>query len=205
MGRHSTEAMVKLTVRVPRGQQGFWDIIRELRTFTISDIDGRCNTHRQTIRDFVKRLEKGEFIRAVGNVEHDAVQYELVKDQPEAPRLRRDGSPARDMGRGQDQMWRAIKMLGEFTARDIAIHATTDDVQVRLNAAASYLKHLHRAGYLKVTQAGKPGHKPGSGHMATYRLIPGMNTGPMAPQVMRTEWVWDQNRNQAMGPEGGER
>lgn len=197
--------MVKLTIRVPRGNQGFWEIIRELRTFTITDIDGRCNTHRQTIRDFVKRLEKGGYVRAVGNVEHDAIQYELVKDQPEAPRLRRDGTDAQDMGRGQDQMWRAIKMLGEFTARDIAIHASTDQVKVRLNSAQSYLKHLHRAGYLMVSRPAKPGHKPGTGEMAAYRLIPNMNTGPMAPQVQRTEWVFDPNRRQVMGPEGGER
>lgn len=205
MGRHSSDTMAKLTVKVPRGHQGFWDIIRELRTFTVKDVDGRSNTHCQSVRDYIVRLEKAGYVRRLGNVEGELITYELVTDQPEAPRLRRDGSPARDMGRGQDQMWRAIKMLGEFTARDVSIHGSTDQVRVRLNSAQSYLKHLQRAGYLMIVRPGKPGHKPGTGEMAIYRLIPSMNTGPMAPQVQRTEWVWDPNRQKVMGPEGGER
>lgn len=202
MGRYSSDALANLTLRVPRGNQGYWEIMRDLRVFTISDIDQRCDTHQTSVRDFVKRLERGGYLRAIGNIPTDAIQYELVTDQPEAPRLRRDGSSAQDMGRGQDQMWRAIKMLGDFSARDIAIHASTDQVTVRLNSAQSYLKYLHRAGYLAVVHPGKPGGKPGTGEMARYRLIPSMNTGPMAPQVQRTAWVWDPNRQHVMGPEG---
>ena len=203
MGRHSSYEMARLTVRVPRGHQGFWEIIRDLKTFRVSDVDQRSNVHKATVRDFIKRLLKGGYIEAVAEDDDGTVHYRLVKDQAEAPRLRRDGSPAADVGLGQDHMWRAMKMLGSFTARDLAIHASTDDVQVRLNTAASYIKHLHRAGYLAIQQAAKPGHRPGAGTVAVYRLIPTMISGPLAPQVMRSEWVWDPNTKQVRGPEAG--
>lgn len=199
MGRHRSDLLVQLTARVPRGNQAFWDLMRQLRRFTITDLDLRSNIDRGTVGDFVRRLARGGYIEHVETTEAGAKVYELRRDQPEAPRLKRDGSPAVDVGRGQEQMWRAMKMLGTFSVDDIAVHATTDDCRVTFETAKSYLKHLHRAGYLAVVRPGRAGRMA---RRAVYRLIPSMNTGPLAPQIQRTDWVWDPNRKQVMGPEG---
>lgn len=201
MGGRPIHDMARLTVRVPRGHQGFWDIIRHLKKFQINDIDLRSNVRKETIRDFVQRLVKAGYVEETGWDEKGTITYRLIRDQAEAPKLRRDGSEASDTGLGQDHMWRAMKMLGSFTARDVSLHASTDKVQVRLNSATSYIKHLHRAGYLVQLEKGKPGYKPGTGSPAVYRLVPHMITGPLAPAVTRTDWVWDRNLRKVMGPE----
>jgi len=206
MGRHAADIMVQLTARVPRGQQGFWEIIRDLHRskgrWTLQQVDERSNVARDTVNDFVQRLLKGGYIANSGHIGKSAA-FRLVKDQPDAPRLRRDGTPAGETGLGQEQMWRAMKMLQRFDARNISIHASTDEVPVSLIATRDYIKHLARAGYLALVAPAKNGHKPGTGALATYRLLPNMNTGPLAPQVQQTKWVWDPNRRVVMGPESG--
>jgi predicted metal-dependent enzyme (double-stranded beta helix superfamily) len=39
-------------------------------------------------------------------------------------------------------MWRAMKMLGRFTYRDLAVHASTDEVEVKPATAKTYIRHL---------------------------------------------------------------
>lgn len=200
MGRIASDVLAKLTVRVPRGQQAYWEIIRELRTFTISEIDARCFVHRDTIGDYVRRLVKAGFLVVEGN-RGDAVVYRLEIDQPNAPRVRRDGTLAAEPGIGQDRMWRSMKMLKTFTAEELASSASIEDETVTVGTAKEYIKHLQRAGYLAVVIAATPGYRPGTGNPARYRLRPDMITGPLAPQIQRTDWVWDPNRKAVMGPE----
>jgi hypothetical protein len=203
MGRHASDVMAVLTVRVPRGHQGFWEIIRELhrkrKTWTLRDVDGESNTTKKTVHDFIQRLARGGFIQKVG-LRDGSPLYKLVKDQPAAPRLKRDGSPAAEQGRGQDQMWRSMKMLRTFDLRELSLHASTEEVPVSQIAAKHYIKHLKAAGYLTVVLPGRAGRQA---RLTVYRLIPFMNTGPLAPQIQRTDFVWDPNRLEVMAPESG--
>lgn len=200
MGRHAADALARLNVRVPRGNQAYWEIIRALRTFTISDIEKRCNVDRRIVGDYVRRLAKAGAIVTEGE-SGDAIIYRLVVDQPDAPAVRRDGSLTTPPGLGQEQMWRTMKMLKTFDAAELSASASTDTVGVSVDTAKNYITHLLRAGYLVVVVPGKPGYKPGTGNSARYRLRPDMITGPLAPQIQRTDWVWDPNRKQVMGPE----
>ncbi len=200
MGRQSADALAQINVRVPRGNQAYWEIIRELRTFTITDIEQRCNVLRNTIGDYVRRLARAGVIVAEGKRDKTII-YRLVTDQPDAPAVRRDGSLTMPQGLGQEQMWRTMKMLKTFDAAELAASASTDTVGVSLETAKTYVSHLLRAGYLIVVVPAKPGYKPGTGNPARYRLRPDMITGPLAPQIQRTDWVWDPNRKQVMGPE----
>ncbi|MBK8157954.1 MAG: hypothetical protein IPK59_03910 [Rhodospirillaceae bacterium] len=204
MARHAADVMVQITARVPRGNQGFWEIIRDLhrkkKRWTVLDVDGHSNVALGTVNDFVQRLLKGGYIVRDGAFGKSAA-FRLVKDQPDAPYLRRDGTAARELGLCQDQMWRAMKMLARFDARDLALYASTEDVPVKQLTAKSYIARLYRAGYLIMVTEGKPGHRPGTGTLATYRLLPAMNTGPLAPQIQQTDWVWDPNKRLVMGPE----
>lgn len=203
MGRHSCETMARLTIRVPRGNQAYWDIMRELREFTISDIANRCSAAvaRATIGGYIRSLTRGGYLDAI-DTKDTAMLYRLVIDQPNAPRVRRDGSAAGEPGLGQDRMWRSMKMLHDFDAPELAAASSLDDVTVKLESAKDYIANLYRAGYLAVVSDAKPGHRPGTGIQARYRLRPDRKTGPLAPQVQRTQWVWDPNLKRVMGQEG---
>lgn len=201
MGRHTADALVRLNVRVPRGQQAYWDIIRDMRTgITITAIERQCNVDRRVIGDYVRRLAKGGILEPIG-LQGDAIVYRLTMDQADAPCVRRDGTLAVKPGRGQDRMWRTMKMLRDFTVAELSTAATLPDELVTVATAADYVKHLARAGYLATVRDARPGYKPGTGIPARYRLRPEMNTGPLAPQIQRTDWVFDPNRKQAIGPE----
>jgi len=204
MARYPADVWARITVHVPRGQQGIWESLRARKRCTIADIHGEVSSDRASIRDYVKRLERAGYIAAVATAGNAKV-YELRRDQPEAPRLKRDGSPAKETGRGNDQMWRAMKMLGSFTHAELAVHASTEEVKVTPATARAYCEKLRRAGYLVIVRPAKNGHKRGTGQKAVYRLRPGRNTGPLAPQIQRTKYVFDPNTQEVVGlDEGGE-
>ncbi|WP_341992288.1 hypothetical protein [Azorhizobium sp. AG788] len=199
MGRRPSPDHHALTVAVPRGHDGYWAIIRDLDTqgpWTPADVVDQSNADPGSIHDYVRRLAKAGICRQVA--ERPGVfkakpipVYQLCERPLQAPRLRRDGS--RCPPTGQEQMWRALRNLGTVTYIELAHAASTDEVSVDPVAARAYLKVLGKAGYLVVAQASKPGKA------AVWRLKPGMNTGPLPPLVMRTKFIWDQNRKAVMG------
>ncbi len=193
MARQPAHIVARLSVRMPYGQEGIWKVIRELRAFTAGDIAARVAADPATIRGYLRRLHLAGLIRRA-----DCGGYTLESDQPAAPRLRADGSPAAETGCGQDHMWRAMKMLDSFDAVDLAQVSSTDTVLVTAAAAASYIGHLYRAGYLTLLCPAVPGS--GRGRKAVYSLDRRMNTGPQAPQVQRTDWIWDPNTRRAHAP-----
>lgn len=202
MARIPVDVMAKITVRVPRGQQGYWEIIRDLArrqdTFTLREVDMASNTRKDTVRDYLMRLVRGGYVAVMDETTITGAKlYRLHRDAgPIAPSLSRDGSES-TQGLGQDYMWRAIKMLGEFTARDLAFAARTEAVSVSVETAKKYIARLHQYGYLACLGEG-------SGTRAsTWRLIPSMNTGPLAPKVQRTKIVFDPNLKKVMEPKGG--
>jgi hypothetical protein len=199
-----------LTVPVPSSYQGFWDIIRQVgrggKPWSLMDVLDltRGGARSATLRDYVKKLLRAGFVAALDQAGRpQQTLYRLVKDQPEAPSLNYDGSPAKEVGLGRAQMWRAMKMIQTFDSRSLALYATTEDCKVTTEAAHQYISALKRAGYLVEISAAQRGGSARMRKRATFRLIPTMNTGPLAPQVSRTYWVWDQNRHQVMGPEAG--
>ena len=189
------------------GRQAIWQAIREARRFTLNGLWHATKLERATVRTYLLSLEKSGHVVRVGeqetarrafrstgrNPNREAV-YELVKDAGiEAPRVRRDGSVC-TQGAAREQMWRSMKMLGRFTYQDLAIHASTDEVRVKPATAKTYVRHLLRTGYLAVIIPAVPGQRP-----AVYRLC--RNSGPLAPMIQRTDWVWDPNLRRVMGQE----
>ncbi|GEO82298.1 hypothetical protein ROR02_24290 [Pararhodospirillum oryzae] len=191
--------MARLSVRVPRGRQGIWETLRALTAGGASAslpeiLDGSAEAHKSTIRTYLRCLEAAGI---VAREEGDGVRYRLLRDPgPEAPRLRRDGSPAQH-SLGTEQMWRVLRMASALDARELAVTASTEEHPVALDTARAYLRALDRAGYLAVVEPGRPGHKVGTGHLTVYRLI--NNTGPLPPQIQRIKAVWDQNLRAHVG------
>ncbi len=89
-------------------------------------------------------------------------------------------------GTGTENMWRSMRMMGQFTPLDIAVHSTTDTVSVTEATARGYCSMLLKAGYLGVVRKAVPGKWP-----ATYRFV--RDTGPLPPQIQRVKQVFDPN------------
>jgi hypothetical protein len=134
----------------------------------------------EIIRAYLKALEAAGIVERIGDPgEH---RYRLLRDEGvEAPRVRPDGRRVA-MGQGREAMWRTMRILTRpWTARELAIHASTEAHPVALQEAQDYAQRLCRAGYLQRTAP------------QTYRLIPARYTGPKPPQVKRTKQIWDPN------------
>lgn len=191
------------------GRQGVWEAIRALGEFSVADLERYTRTPQATIRTYVMGLERAGYIERIGQDastsryaranQYQGLRYRLVRDVGiEAPRVTRDGKPV-TQGHAREQMWRTAKIIGEFDARDLAIHASTEEQPVQIEDARSYTRYLEKAGYLAVIHPGGPGR------YVRYRFVPSRNTGPEAPQVQRVKRVWDPNVEQVVWPRDGGR
>jgi hypothetical protein len=174
-------------------RQLIWDAIRTLhanqRTITMARLDLLLpKMPASRITDYLRGLTAAGYIerndpqKKSGKV----VEYRLARDIGfEAPRVRRDGSEPPVPGR--EQLWRTMKIIGEFTAADLASAAATPTCTIAEATAHEYCKFLARADYLAITR------EPSSALPTRYRLAAGRWTGPMAPQIRRTKELYDPN------------
>lgn len=197
---------LKITVdgkhRPLRGIDHYWSVMmdHEMRgmTFTVPDIKAFSkDAHRDDISDFVRRLEKAGFVERVGLKEGSrTVIFRVVERQTATPKVRRDGSRIEGVSK-QRAMWNYMRTNAgaqSFTAQDIVAWASTDDMQISVDSAKSYIAVLAKAGYLIELVKGTPGK------LGVWRLAPHMNSGPLPPMILRTKVVFDQNRNEIIGP-----
>jgi hypothetical protein len=186
-----------------RGHDHFWDVIREKGAagaeFTVLEIVEKTNAHKATVHDFILRLTRAEPVivepcgwRGEGHWRQRT--FRLVRTPLETPSLRRDGKTGL-YGRARQQMWNVIRHSGAQTidATDVAMLAATDTVAINLGSAKEYLQRLAAAGYLAVAQ------KAAQHRLERYRLRPEMDTGPLAPKLLRTRVVYDPNKRQLVG------
>ena len=114
--------------------------------------------------------------------------YRLLKDVGrDAPRLKADGTPAREPL--QDVLWRTMKILHQFTVSDLVAHVCmTHEVSRRL--ANDYTRVLEAAGYLKNTVSA-----------AKKRFVLLKNTGGRAPRLYLASELYDPNLNEIVARE----
>ena len=175
-----------------RGEDYLWSLIMETgKTFTIADIRRMSSASEPTIREFVKRLIAGGFVECIPTI--PVVRYRVAKPQAETPRVRKDGSIIESAGAAQC-MWNAMRTAFRtgFNALDLVSFASTDEVDVTLPVAQTYIKKLNAAGYLLVI-------KRRSAAYTVWRLDPAMNTGPKAPMILKTQLVYDPNKGDIIG------
>lgn len=198
MGRQLTLALAEIRAYLPRGTEAMWDAIRTLDPdgpWAVSDIVDACHCDRREAVRYVSGLLKAGYAQTVGERpagNFTAPLHSLLRKPLIAPRFDRDGAQCKPSG--QEQMWTAIRNLPTgFTFHEIAHAASTDEVVVPAMSAKAYLKRLLQAGYLNVLRKGAPARA------ALLSLKPSMNTGPLPPLILRTKFVWDQNRKAVMG------
>lgn len=201
----------QLPVRVPRGFEGFWEIMvrldKEQGCFTVADIDGESNVSVKCISKYLTSLTRAGFAEQVTTRAHGVKGkyptplYKLLKHPVKAPRLRPDGSvvPGATV---HEQLWIAMRNLSAgFSLTELMFAATTEEVKPNKQTAGRFVRELHNAGYLAVTRTTRRGGVNGRGGAAAWRLKPGMNTGPLPPSLKHVDGkaVWDANLKKFMG------
>lgn len=187
------------------GRQQIWDAIRQLKTFATIDVENETRIKETTIRTYLQGLENAGFIEKTGDRKvgcyprsFKAVIWSLVKDVGiDAPRVTRNGTIV-TQGTAQQNMWRTMKITGEFNYIELATLAGTDKHPIRPSAARDYIKHLYRVGYLMMTQKETKGNRATT--PARYRFVKARNTGGKAPMVQRIKQVFDPNLGEVVAP-----
>jgi len=183
------------TIRHGESRDAIWAAIRELVIFTVRDIWLLTHLSKASIQDYLQGLTAAGYTEVDGTRPADygsrANVYKLTRDVGiEAPRVRRDGSLV-TQGLGRELMWRTMRILGEFSARDLAVTASTEDCQVAEKEAKDYSHFLHKAGYLALVRAGKG--TGNGGVLNRYRFIKARFSGPKPPMIQRVKAVYDPN------------
>lgn len=174
-------------------REAIWTAIRRLKVFTSRRLYMETRCSRETIKEYLTGLTAAGYVSALTNAAPGPLEYALARDCGiDAPRVRRDGTEI-TQGRSRENMWRAMKIIGDFTYRDLAVHAATEETPVAEAEARDYCYHLHRAGYLALITAGKPGSRTTAGALTLYRLLPSKYSGPKPPMVQRVKQVYDPN------------
>lgn len=177
-------------------RQRIWEAIRRsAEDFTAPAIERAARIERATVQTYLQALERGAIIEQTG--ERQAIgerkHYRLARDAGvEAPRLDRQGRPVMQ-SRGNENMWRTMRIMGDFSPRELALRASTEDTAIEETTAKAYVKCLAQAGYLTVIDPGHSFIRGKGAKQARYRLIASKYTGPRPPMIQRTKSVYDPN------------
>jgi len=202
--------MAKLTDSRKRmaGREAAWAAIREpgLRGgFTVAALSKKTGTSERTLQDYVQGLEAAGYLRCVDQEPVPTGRaitpfrrkvYVLNRDIGlNAPRVRRDGTEIPSPGR--ERMWRAMRILKEFTLRELMQAASQGGPAVAEGEARTYCQALARGKYLTRI---KTDH---------YRFMKARDTGGRAPQILRVKKLYDPNLGRVVweskhSVEGGE-
>ncbi len=180
-------------------RDALWAAIRAFKEpFTARDLRRETRCTDSQVSEYLKGLLAAGIVdlardgKNPGNPPGTAHLYRLVDDRgPVAPRVRRDGSEV-TQGQGRTNMWRVMRVLGQFTVQELAIHASTEQHQVKPGEADKYCQFLAQAGYLRRT-----GSK-------AYRSLSSRYSGPRAPMIQRIKQVYDPNLKKVVWSQGGD-
>lgn len=175
------------------GRRGVWAAIRELGTFTKPQLRlAAQHVNQHVVEVYLKalirngRIRAGAMVPACGAGNRKYRQYTLIRDTGvDAPRLRSNGVEMPPSG--QQLMWEAMRMLGDFTASSLAANASTDEVSIPAGTAGTYIRHLQLSGYIGSRSCG---------NVCVYRVV--NDTGGLAPIIQQTKVVFDPNLNRVM-------
>jgi hypothetical protein len=192
------------------GRAEIWAVLREPgRHFAQAPTDGFYSTvsiaraaaaERRTVASFLASLHAAGIVERSVVGAHNTTYWRLSEADPRSalrhpPQVNAKGQEI-VQGGGNDRLWRSMKMLGSFTTRELAAAASMPGATVRVATAGSYLKHLHRAGYVTVVPEGRSDR---------WTINRRRVTGPHAPAIQRSGAVFDRNEGRVVwSPEADE-
>jgi hypothetical protein len=176
-------------------RQRIWECIRKNRnSFSAATIEKATIVEFKTIKSYLQLLERGGFIMPVRECLKlkEWKLYRLARDTGvEAPRLDRDGTVRRPTG--NENMWRTMRIMGEFSAAELALRASTAETSVAAATAQAYAHHLASAGYLTVIDPGYRFKRGIGTKPPRYRLLLAKYSGPRPPMIQKVKTVYDPN------------
>lgn len=186
-------------------RQRVWETIRRQREdFCAHTIVRLADLDKGTVQTYLQALERGGIIEPLGGCKAigDRKHYRLTRDTGvDAPRLDRAGRPV-TQSRGNEHMWKTMRILQEFSPRELALYASTPEIVIAEAAAKAYVKCLAQAGYLKVVDPGHAFIRGKGARQARYQFrTPKSYTGPRPPMIQRKRSVYDPNLNKVVWSE----
>lgn len=193
MARRPTNEMAQLNLRVPRGHNGYWAIIRELDAqgpWGVPDVTDRTNADRASVKDYVLRLLRAGIAKNVGERSPKAgkvwVQlYRLTEHPIQTPRVDRKGNRLPEPT--IETLWRTMKMATRFTLFELAELASTPERPVSQATVKRYVRYLERSGIVLPIDKSR----------TTFRLV--RNLGARAPIILKTLSLYDPNAGAILG------
>lgn len=189
----------KLTVR-----EWLWARIRNQQVFSLQDLilgaPRHFNLEVDKARYYLNGWEKAGYLtsKVTTPPNNQLIRfktYTLAKDTGANPPLVDPKGNKLTTGLGREQMWRTMRIAGQFTYQQLAAIASTDEIVIAEAEAKSYVSMLHKAGYLKRVKAAN-----NAGGLAVYILKPAAYTGAKPPMIKRQHIVFDQNRHEIVWP-----
>lgn len=165
------------------GRQAMWEAMRARKDgFTYREVaDSFCDLQGKTFRTYLQGLVKAGFVEMSDKARYEAATFKLIKDVGvNAPKINRNGEFV-EQGSGTEQMWRAMRMLKNFSYIDLVAAASTEECPVSFNTAKTYAIALCKAGYLRRKSKGQ------------YQFLMACFSGPKAPMIQRLKTVFDPN------------
>lgn len=198
MARKPAHILAKAGHHSPR--QMIWQTIPRYGEFTVSGIvavlDGKVSTNQ--VQEYLRALVNGGFLNARRPVKSFLPYiYTLINDVGvDAPKIRKDGSEV-TQGKGRQTMYSAMRILVEFSIKDLLIQGEVAGLKIAKAEAQHYCRYLEKAGYIIPLTGGKP--QRWLYNQASYK-------GHAAPLIQRVRQVFDPNINQVVWPlvEGGQ-
>jgi hypothetical protein len=201
-----TRKPIYVEVAMPSGPEHYWREMRRLgsKGFTVRAIANASDgVSYETVRRYVWWLQKEGYVARVGQKQDGyAVQaiYVVKKATAHAPIER----AAPRAIKAREAMWNAIRALKQFTARELAVSAATEERPISQRSANLYIQRLAQAGVLQVVvpprrATGKIGPVPRGAIAGTWRLRKNADTGPEAPKLCNAGFVFDPNKNAVLG------
>lgn len=185
---------LELSTPAPTDRERVWSTIREFarsgQVFTSLDLSLKTRLSRRdsALGEYLTGLERAGFIQVVSGKKRGTFNvYELIRDVGvEAPRVNKAGGLLPPSGR--TRMWKNMRILGTFSARELASASSLDGAPVAVSEAEYYCNWLCRGGYLRSNGGAASASR-------RWTFLAGMNTGPKAPQILRVKKLYDPNRD----------
>lgn len=166
-------------------RDGLWTVIRNLRRFSLSDLEARSYMDQSSIRTYLRILVKGGYLEVAKASGGKPTLYNLIKDNgTHRPDLSLTG--AKKGPNGRQRMWMSMKALGRFCYRDLSLAAMVSAID-----AKDYCHALKHAQYLRVVEPAVSRISP-----EVYIFVKKMDTGIWAPVTKKTGELYDRNLRQ---------
>lgn len=172
-----------------------WNAAVALGEWSYFEIAAAAHYEIKRVTTIIRDWERAGIVQRLGKGEKNRLRFRLVDAERLRPLQMRRAAGRQETPEGN--MWTAMRGLKtSFTARDIAIHASTEVTAISEEVARAYCRVLMQSGHLACIRKAVPGRRD-----AVYRLV--RNSGPLPPRRRMMPVVHDANTGDIAPLTGG--